>query len=164
MAKSAYCIANNHLIAQRIIEQVQGSFRGAEISILYPAPKIGTGGRVGRSKVNEARSTTGNLSALFPKLRLITIPSLGTFFAAGTIATTLKSAHAGHEDLICAMTRLGIPVSEAQRMELKLSLGDFLIVTSLAEQDSTDEIKSLYRKSGAEDIGASYDLPLLAAV
>src|ERR1043165_7620900 len=98
MSKSAFCIANNHLIAERIIERLEDAGHPlSDISVLYPEPLRPRAPRPERLSRAPAGALTGaatgglagGVLGLLAGLGALTIPGLGAFIAAGPIMATL---------------------------------------------------------------------------
>src|SRR5688572_12128705 len=104
MAKSAFCIANNHLIAERIIERLEAAGHPiSDISVLYPEPALPRkAGKEATSKAPAGALTgaatgvlAGGILGLLVGIGVLAIPGLGAFVAAGPIMSVLGGAAAG---------------------------------------------------------------------
>ena len=174
MSKSVFCIANNRLITERIIERLeQAGFPISSISVLYPEPGgVRDIGHVKHSKAPEGALTgataggvTGGVIGLLAGIGAIALPGLGAFIAAGPIMAALGGAAAGAATggLVGGLIGLGIPEIEAKHYETKLRLGNYLVSVHAETSEDVERIKSIYKEAGAEDIGTSRELVSKAA-
>ena len=174
MSKSVFCIANNRLIAERIIERLEeAGFSLAAISVLYPEP--GGTRDIGHEKSNKAPegavtgAATGGIAGgvvgLLAGVGALAIPGLGAFIAAGPIMAALSGAAAGAAagGLLGGLIGLGIPEIVAKHYETKLRLGNYLVSVHTDTMDDIDRVKAIYKEAGAEDIGASREVAVPAA-
>jgi hypothetical protein len=169
MSKSVFCIANNRLIAERIIERLEeAGFSLSSISVLYPEPGgIRDIGHEKSSKAPEGAVTgaatggiAGGVIGLLAGIGALAIPGLGAFIAAGPIMAALSGAAAGATagGLLGGLIGLGIPEIEAKHYETKLRLGNYLVSVHADTSDDVDRVKAIYKEAGAEDIGTSREV------
>src|SRR3954469_10912338 len=104
MAKSIFCIANNRLITDRIIQRLEDAgFALRSISVLYPEPGgVRDIGHQKNTKAPEGAVTgaaaggvAGGVVGLLAGIGALAIPGLGAFIAAGPIMAALSGAAAG---------------------------------------------------------------------
>jgi hypothetical protein len=169
MAKSVFCIANNRLIADRIIERLgDAGFPLSGISVLYPEPG-GTRdiGHEKNTKAPEGAVTgaaagglAGGVMGLLAGIGALAIPGLGAFIAAGPIMAALSGAAAGAATggLVGGLLGLGIPEIEAKHYESKLRLGNYLVSVHVGGSEEAQRVKAIYKEAGAEDIGVSREV------
>jgi hypothetical protein len=169
MAKSVFCIANNRLIAERIIERLESAgFPLSGISVLYPEPGgIRDIGLEKSSKAPEGALTgaaagglAGGALGLLAGIGALAIPGLGAFIAAGPIMAALSGAAAGAATggLVGGLIGLGIPEIEAKHYETKLRLGNYLVSVHVRDSEEAERVRAIYKEAGAEDIGVSREV------
>lgn len=169
MAKSVFCIANNRLIAERIIERLEEEgFPLSGISVLYPEP--GGTRDIGHEKSSKAPEGAvagaaaggfaGGVLGLLAGIGALAIPGLGAFIAAGPIMAALSGAAAGAATggIVGGLIGLGIPEIEAKHYETKLRLGNYLVSVHVDDHEEVSRVREIYRESGAEDIGVSREV------
>jgi len=173
MSKSIFCIANNRLIAERIVERLEeAGFSLSSISVLYPEP--GGTRDIGHEKSSKAPEgavagaatggITGGVIGLLAGVGALAIPGLGAFIAAGPIMAALSGAAAGAAagGLLGGLIGLGIPEIEAKHYETKLRLGNYLVSVHADSPEDVDRVKAIYKEAGAEDIGTSREVAVPA--
>ena len=165
MSKSAFCIANNRLIADRIIERLElAGFPLSGISVLYPEPG-GTRdiGHEKNTKAPEGAVTgaaagglAGGVMGLLAGIGALAIPGLGAFIAAGPIMAALSGAAAGAATggLVGGLIGLGIPEIEAKRYEGKIKGGNILIAVHCDTGEQATRVREVFKTAGAEDISS----------
>jgi hypothetical protein len=169
MSKSVFCIANNRLIAERIIERLEDAgFPLSSISVLYPEPGgIRDIGHEKSSKAPEgaiAGAATGGIAGgvigLLAGIGALAIPGLGAFIAAGPIMAALSGAAAGAAagGVVGGLIGLGIPEIEAKHYETKLRLGNYFVSVHVENLEDCNRVKAIFKEAGAEDIGASREV------
>ena len=161
--KSVFCIANNRIQAEQIVERLKfAKFSNNDISALFAdkdtthdfahekntkAPEgavtgAGTGGVVGG-----ALGWIAGIGAL-------AIPGVGPFIAAGPIIAALSGAAIGATvgGITGGLIGLGIPEMEAKRYEGKIKAGNILISVHTENADDISRAKDIFTKAGAQDI------------
>src|SRR5688572_12039273 len=163
MAKSVFCIANNRLITERIIERLEDAgFPLSGISVIYPEPGgVRNVGHEKNSKAPEGALTgaaagglAGGALGLLAGIGALAIPGLGAFIAAGPIMAALSGAAAGAATggIVGGLIGLGIPEIEARRYEDRLREGNYLISVHGDTSDELDRAKEIFKAEQGEDI------------
>src|SRR5512144_3247971 len=128
MSKSVFCLADNEIQAEKIVEDLKATgFSNNDISALFP-DKAGTKdfAHEQHTKAPEGAATgagtggvLGGALGWLVGIGALAIPGLGPFIAAGPIMAALSGAAAGAAlgGLTGALIGMGIPEYEAKRYE-----------------------------------------------
>lgn len=119
----------------------------------------GAQAREGAGSGAVAGTTLGGIGGLLVGLGTLTIPGVGPFLAAGTIATTFAGAGIGAASggLIGALTNLGISKDRAKTYSERVSQGGQLVIVD-GREDEIRRAESILNNRGIQDWGV-YNSP-----
>jgi len=163
MSKSVFCLADNEIQAERIVEDLKAAgFSNNDISALFP-DKSGTKdfAHEQHTKAPEGAATgagtggvLGGALGWLIGLGSLAIPGVGPFIAAGPIMAALAGAGVGAAvgGLTGALVGLGIPEYEAKRYEGKIKEGNILISVHSENSDEVSRVKDIFERHGVHDV------------
>ena len=163
MSKSVFCLADNEIKAERIVEDLKAAgFSNNDISALFP-DKSGTKdfAHEQHTKAPEGAATgagtggvLGGALGWLIGIGSLAIPGVGPFIAAGPIMAALAGAGVGAAvgGLTGALVGLGIPEYEAKRYEGKIKEGNILISVHSENSDEVSRAKDIFERHGAHDV------------
>ncbi len=166
MAKAVFCIAENIVQAELIVERLKtAGFSNNDISALFPdtqgtkdfAHEKSTKAPEGAATGAGTGGVLGGVLGWLAGIGTIAIPGIGPFVAAGPIMALLGGAAVGAAvgGLSGALIGMGIPEYEAKRYEGKVKEGKILISVHSENSSETDRAKEIFKNAGAEDISTS---------
>ena len=163
MSKSVFCLADNEIQAEKIVEDLKAAgFSNNDISALFP-DKSGTKdfAHEQHTKAPEGAATgagtggvLGGALGWLIGIGSLAIPGVGPFIAAGPIMAALAGAGVGAAvgGLTGALVGLGIPEYEAKRYEGKIKEGNILISVHSENSDEVSRAKDIFERHGAHDV------------
>ena len=163
MSKSVFCLADNEIQAERIVQDLKtAGFSNNDISALFP-DKSGTKdfAHEQHTKAPEGAATgagtglvLGGALGWLIGIGSLAIPGVGPFIAAGPIMAALAGAGVGAAvgGLTGALVGLGVPEYEAKRYEGKIKEGNILISVHSEDSDEVSRAKAIFERAGAHDI------------
>ncbi len=166
MAKGVYCLANDDLQAQDILNELRlAGFSNSDVSVLWPdeddrfgfSPEKATKAPEGATTGASTGGVIGGVLGWLAGIGALAIPGLGAFVAAGPIMGALSGAALGATvgGLTGALIGLGIPEFEAKRYEAGLRGGKILIACRCNNNDEAKAVKELFKNAGACDVCAT---------
>src|SRR6202790_805782 len=145
---------------------VRAGFPASDISVLLPE-SLGGPKDMGTEKATKAPEGTaagvatggviGGTLGLLAGIRLLAIPGLGPFIAAGPIMAALAGLGVGGAvgGVTGALIGLGIPEFEAKRYEGRLQKGGILLSVHCDTSEEVKRGKDILQRTGAEDISSA---------
>src|SRR4029450_11980232 len=138
-------------------------FRNTDISVLFPQ-NVGSkefGHEKGTKSAEGAVAGVGSGGGIggprgVAVIRMVAIPGVGPFIAAGPIVATLAGMGAGGAigGTTGALIGLGIPEYQAKRYEGRMRKGGILLSVHADDQEWASKGKQILEQTGAEDISA----------
>src|SRR6186997_176284 len=163
MSKSVFCLTDNEIQAERIVEDLKAAgFSNNDISALFP-DKSGTKdfAHEQHTKAPEGAATgagtggvLGGALGWLIGIGSLAIPGVGPFIAAGPIMAALSGAAIGAAagGIAGGLIGLGIPELEAKRYEGKVKEGNLLISVHTDNGEEIKRAKEIFTNAGAQDI------------
>jgi len=173
MSKSVFCLADNEIKAERIVEDLKAAgFSNNDISALFP-DKSGTKdfAHEQHTKAPEGAATgagtggvLGGALGWLIGLGSLAIPGVGPFIAAGPIMAALSGAAVGGATggVVGALVGLGVPEYEAKRYDGKIRGGNALVSVHTESSREQRRAKKILEKAGAADISSSTESSVTA--
>lgn len=169
MAKAVYCLAENEMQAERILDELKASgYSSSEVSVLWPDGGDRFGLRTDKAtKAPEGAATgaasggvIGGVLGWLAGIGALAIPGVGPIVAAGPIMGLLSGAAIGATvgGLSGALIGLGIPEYEAKRYEEGLKSGQVLLSCHCRDNDEARTVEELFKRTGGKDISTTKDM------
>lgn len=172
MKNAVMCIVDSRATAEAVVDQLGAAgFAGDDISVLFAdssvtsefaeenATKAPEGAVTGASVggiIGTAFGFLVGLGALF-------IPGAGPFLAVGPIVSALSVGAAGAAagGMTGALIGLGVPESDADALQAKLTGGHLLVSVIAHDADELQRAKGIFESANAEHISSASEPELL---
>ena len=159
MENAVYCVASTEPQANEILTHLRNlGFSSSEISILLKQDDT-RNISVKEDVVRGARKggLAGGILGALAGLTVLTIPVLGPLVVAGPIVSALGGAAVGGvvgglAGGSGALTHIGIPEPDCNRIEEKLHSGAILIAVHTPDPIRRDRALRVFKSSGADEI------------
>ena len=165
MDRAVYCLTSNEPQASEILTHLRNlGFDSSEISVLLKDKDT----RNISVKENAIRGAekgglAGGVLGALAGLTVLTVPVLGPLAVAGPIVSALGGAAVGGvlgglAGGSGALTNIGIPAHESERVELRIHEGAVLIAVHTDDPIRRDKALRAFKSSGADEIYGAEDI------
>jgi hypothetical protein len=159
MENAVYCLASSEPQADEILTHLRNlGFSASETSVLLKG-KDTRNISVKEDAVRGAEKggLAGGILGALAGLTILTVPALGPLIVAGPILSALGGAAVGGmvgglAGGSGALTRIGVPEHDSERLERKLHDGAILIAVHSSDPVRLDRALRVFKSSGADEI------------